>query len=396
LRVLTVGNLYPPHHLGGYELVWQSGVRHLRAAGHEVRVLTSDFRLQDERDEQDEGVHRELRWYWRDHDFPRLSLRERLVLERANAKTMDRHLRELEPDLVSWWAMGGMSMASIERVRRTGISAAAVVCDEWMVYGPRVDGWMRAFGRPAALSAVVERLTGIQTTVELASVGPVLFPSEMLRSRTLDTWPALQDTEVCHQGIDRSLFTEAPALPWRGRLLYVGRIDPRKGIRLAIEALALLPEESSLVIAGRGDERSLAKLRQLGRDRGLEDRITFTYVAHEHLRELYAEADAVLFPVLWDEPYGLVPLEAMAVGTPVIATGRGGSAEYLRDGENAVLFDAEGGPPALAEAIRRLAASVDLVDQLRKGGLASVGRVSEQAFNAAVERLHERAASPHG
>ena len=49
----------------------------------------------------------------------------------------------------------------------------------------------------------------------------------------------------------------------------------------------------------------------------------------------------VLFPVRWEEPWGLVPLEAMAVGTPVVASGRGGSAEYLRDGENCLLFDVE-------------------------------------------------------
>ena len=45
MRVLTVGNMYPPHHLGGYELVWRAAVRHLRSLGHEASVLTTDFRL---------------------------------------------------------------------------------------------------------------------------------------------------------------------------------------------------------------------------------------------------------------------------------------------------------------------------------------------------------------
>lgn len=52
------------------------------------------------------------------------------------------------------------------------------------------------------------------------------------------------------------------------------------------------------------------------------------------LRERYAHADAVVFPSRWDEPFGLVPLEAMTQGTPVVATRRGGSAEYLEDGVN--------------------------------------------------------------
>ena len=52
------------------------------------------------------------------------------------------------------------------------------------------------------------------------------------------------------------------------------------------------------------------------------------------LRDVYAAADVVVFPVQWNEPWGLVPLEAMSVGRPVVASGTGGSAEYLRDGEN--------------------------------------------------------------
>ena len=44
VRVLTVGNIYPPHHFGGYEQVWQSAVEHLRSGGHEVRVLCTGYR----------------------------------------------------------------------------------------------------------------------------------------------------------------------------------------------------------------------------------------------------------------------------------------------------------------------------------------------------------------
>src|SRR5204863_4972995 len=106
VRILCVGNIYPPQAPGGgYELTWQSSVRLLRARGHEVRVLTSDHREAgvDRPDEAD--VHRELRWYWRDHAFPRLPWRERLELERRNAATFGRHLEEHRTDVVCWWGM---------------------------------------------------------------------------------------------------------------------------------------------------------------------------------------------------------------------------------------------------------------------------------------------------
>jgi hypothetical protein len=67
VRILCVGNMYPPHHLGGYELVWQGAVAALRAGGHDVRVLTTDHRLPETEAGDEPDLHRELLWYWRDH-----------------------------------------------------------------------------------------------------------------------------------------------------------------------------------------------------------------------------------------------------------------------------------------------------------------------------------------
>ncbi len=132
VRILTAGNLYPPQHLGGYELMWRSSVAHQRARGHEVRVLTTDWRQPDvDRSvPEDDDVHRELRWYWHDHRFPRIGPRGRLELERHNAAILDGHLERFRPDVVCWWAMGGMSLSLIERARRAGLPAAAVVASE--------------------------------------------------------------------------------------------------------------------------------------------------------------------------------------------------------------------------------------------------------------------------
>src|SRR5438067_10123275 len=109
--------MYPPHHLGGYELVWRSAMDHLRQQGHATRVLTTDFRAHADAPD-DPDTFRQLRWYWRDHSWPRLSWLDRWRLERHNHAVLERHLRELRPDVVSWWAMGGMSLSLIEQVRR--------------------------------------------------------------------------------------------------------------------------------------------------------------------------------------------------------------------------------------------------------------------------------------
>jgi glycosyltransferase involved in cell wall biosynthesis len=100
---------------------------------------------------------------------------------------------------------------------------------------------------------------------------------------------------------------------------------------------------------------------------------------------VYEEADAILFPVQWEEPWGLVPLEAMAVGRPVVATGTGGSREYLADGENCLLFDRAGGGPALAAALHRLAGDEDLRLAIRNGGMATAARFTERDYCEAIE-----------
>src|SRR4051794_11495992 len=259
MRVLSIGNIYPPQSPGGgYELTWRSWVEHMRRHSHEVRVLTTDFRPEDPDPgvPEDPDVHRQLQWYLRDGDYPRLGLGATLRLERHNAAVLERHLDSFRPQAVCWWAMGGMSLSLIERVRRRGLAAAGVVGDPWMSYGPRKDRWLTRFhGRRRRLLAPLgERIWRLPAKIDLSDAGPWLFNSRaMLQDAERAGW-RLADARIVHPGVDPQLFRPSPPPPWRWRLAVVGRIDPRKGIDTAIEALAQLPEEATLTIVGRGDE----------------------------------------------------------------------------------------------------------------------------------------------
>jgi glycosyltransferase involved in cell wall biosynthesis len=260
-----------------------------------------------------------------------------------------------------------------------------------MLYGPEVDAWSRIFARRPRLATLADRLTGIPTRLDPDAAGSWLFVSESVRRKALGRFD-LSRTGIAHAGVDSSLFRPQPERPWRWRLLYAGRIDARKGIDTAIEALALLPAEATLTIVGSGEPSCADELRAL-RDRlGLERRVELAGARpRAELAELYATADAVLFPVRWEEPWGLVPLEAMATGTPVVATRAGGSAEYLTGGENCLGFPA-GDAPALADAVTRLATSEELRRRLRAGGLATASRYAEAKCNDVVVAALEQAA----
>jgi glycogen synthase len=393
LRVLAVGSMYPPHHLGGAELIWHSSMEHLRASRCAVRILASDYRSEDPdpafADSLD--VHRDLRWYWRDHRFPRLPVRERLRIERHNLATIDRHLGEHRPDVVSWWSMGGMSLAPLARVREREVPAVGVLLDDWLVYGPRVDGWLRLWRRAGPLASLARPLTGVPGRVDLDRAARWIFMSETVRRHAREAGVTAPDSIVLHRGIDRERFEPRPDREWAGRLLYLGRIDPRKGIEVAIRALAQLPE-CTLRVVGDGDRRHLTALRELAADLGVGARVAFERVTGDAVPAVLADADALLFPVLWEEPWGLVPLEAMAAGTPVVASGTGGSGEYLEDGANALLYAPREDPAKLAGAIGRLAADPSLRRRLREGGSETLGRFSERSFNEGVQATLEEAA----
>jgi len=118
---------------------------------------------------------------------------------------------------------------------------------------------------------------------------------------------------------------------------------------------------------------------------GVADRVHFAgQRGRAEIVKAYGDADAVVFPVRWREPWGLVPLEAMGRGRPVVATGRGGSGEYLRDEHNCLLFEADDAD-SLAAALRRLATDESLRARLRGNGLDTARRHTEAVFNRAVE-----------
>lgn len=387
--------MYPPHHYGGYELVWRSAVQHLRERGHEVRVLTTDTRT-EATDADPPGVYRDLRWHLRDAEFQRLGLRDRIAMVRHNHAQLERHLAELKPDVVGWWSMGGLNLTMLETVRRRGLPAVAFIHDDWLDYGLWADPWLNLFGGRRMLAAPLgERLLGLPTTVDFDAAATWLFGSERTRQHAAGLGHRLGRTGVAQLGIDTIFLDPAPPQEWTWRLLYVGRLDPRKGVDTAVEAMAALPSEATLELIGGWDSREEDRLRALANQHGVGKRVYFAgQLGRARIAHAYARADVALFPVRWEEPWGLVPLEAMGKGRPVVATGRGGSAEYLRNGENCVLFEA-GDPAALVAALQRLAADPELRGRLREEGLRTAARFTEPLYNAAVERaLLDEAGTP--
>ena len=390
-RLLVLTSMFPPHHYGGYELQCRDVVRRWRRSGHAVTVLCSDHHRPEAANIAEEGdVRRHLKWYWRDHEILRPPLTRRLSIERHNRAVLDAVLDDVRPDVVSVWQMGAMSLGLLQLLIDRRQPMACVINDDWLAYGHKVDGWVRLFhGRPWA--KLGQRVSGLPTSLpDLSRHASLCFVSGATRRKAEEVtgWD-LSQSHVVPSGIDTEDFPiEAHReSEWGWRLYLPGRIDPRKGVGTAIKAMIDLPPMAHLHIEGSGDEVHLAELRRLADELGIERRVDFTTAERHEMRRHYRSADACIFPPTWEEPFGLVPLEAMACGTPVVATGTGGSGEFLVDGENCLLF-ARDDAAALAAALRRLADDADLRAHLVEGGLETAARFTVDAVAARLEAIH--------
>lgn len=212
--------------------------------------------------------------------------------------------------------------------------------------------------------------------------------------------PLAERCRTLHNGVDVERFSPLASPPLaslkartgRQRILFVGRVSPEKGVHELLEAFARLlahQPETELVIVGPAEVRLpreyllaltdklrirrlesfyteksessyLEDLRGMVRSLELEGHVTFAGpVPHGELADHYRAADLFVFAPIWDEPFGVPPIEAMAAGVPVVATRSGGISETVVDGETGLLVEG-GDVAALAEAMRRLLADDDL------------------------------------
>jgi glycosyltransferase involved in cell wall biosynthesis len=157
---------------------------------------------------------------------------------------------------------------------------------------------------------------------------------------------------------------EPAPLPPGPRLLFAGRLVTGKGTELLIAAMPLLPG-AELEVVGDGGQRCAAEA--LARRLGVADRVRFVgWRGVAEMEAHYAQARVVVVPSVWPEPFGLVGVEAMARGRPVVGIDRGGVRDWLVHGETGYRCSADAS--SLAEAIRRLLDAPETAAKMGAGG----------------------------
>ena len=187
-----------------------------------------------------------------------------------------------------------------------------------------------------------------------------IFNSRFLESQGRGLLPGLRQTAVLYNGADEKCFhpPSTPQADDKVAVLFVGRLVPEKGVHVLVEAMRLLQEQGVRISArvvgsvNFGDDRSSSYVDELRRDRPRN--VTFLpYASGDELAEHFRASTIFCCPSTWDEPFGMVNVEAMACGLPVVASNVGGIPEIFEHGGGVLV--GKNSPGELASALRRLA-----------------------------------------
>ena len=380
MRILFISNLFPPHVLGGYEILCGQVCQEFMQHGHEIHVLTSDHGTNG-KPPANMGfpVYRELGLYLPFDQAPQLLRRRRWSVGKLNYQIAQRRIAEVKPDVIFVWSQLRLTLGAARAAQSSGLPVAYTFNDEHLAgYLPGSLEWSaKGIGR-----YLIDRclFSGIYLG-DVALTNSTCI-SRLLKGNLLRRGVPITDSRVIYQGIPIDDFPCKPAEQIARRpvrLLYVGQLHAYKGVHTLIEAAHRLANCQSvnignLSIVGDGPDDYRQRIAQLASE-GPAQVLFLGKVPHARLPELYREHDIFVFPSAWQEPFGLTHLEAMASGTPVISTNDGGHGEFLEDGENALVFE-KNNAEQLAAQIQRLADDLSL----RKKLAASARNMVERRF----------------
>ena len=393
MRLLGLNNSYPPAAKGGYGEICADVMSGLARRGHEVAVLACGERfapLPGGPEEVIDGVRvsRVLDYVLAPWRRPAAGLRA----VRHDAAVMRDALEGA--DAVLAWHCRGIVKTSLRMAHEAGVPVLYQLHDRWVLYE-----------RPGSLYVPWARLDRLGAHLPRELLGRAAAPRVELRAPRIDRdgvacfvsrW--LQEehagrgfrprrAEVVPCGVDVAAFARpAPPAHPPVRLLFAGRIEPRKGIDVAIRALPGDPR-LTLAVAGPVDDAAyLQRLRELAAGLGVGERVSWLgEVPRARMPTLLGEHDVLVFPSTGVEAYALGLLEALAAGMLVVTSAPGGPREYLRDGANALLHE-PGDAAGLAECLRRLREEDGLAERLLAGAAATAAGIS---LDAVLDHLEE-------
>lgn len=355
MRILFISGLYPPFAKGGAELSTALTAQALARRGHEITILTEG---EKKLEEHIEGV--------RVQRYP-FGLTKKVLFEGRQAQRLARrfsqsNLRLSEFDVIHAHDFrSGLALSKISHPRRcfTHRDYAAVcgTTNNVLSSGERCTCSLRDIWQCRR----VQEVSGLRRFARMwqfwhntAPRGKMLaqIPNHIFISHAeqheLEHHPrwisvtsgAQAHRKVIYNPVPENYLTEPRREGTAGRVMYIGRVEEYKGVWLLLKAwrgvIRRIPH-AHLTIVGEGAQKG--EYERWAATHGLSHNLTFRgRIPWQRVMSLYDEAEIIVSPHVWVEPFGRSVVEALARGKIVVAANRGGPAELIQDGRNGMLF----------------------------------------------------------
>lgn len=348
-RILVINNLFPPQELGGYGRLLADFTEILRIREHEVHVLSSDTGYLGPKPDHEPGVDRSLRLFggWQDGIVHTDNATEAAKCAVENMHVVARNLRNFRPDVCLLGNIDFVGYPIIQTLLEARVPVLHHLGNEIPGY-PVADCPKSPLYRLATASVWLARKV-IEAGFPLPSVD-VIYPGALVEAYRCGTLPTRDSL----------------------RIAYASIILPYKGAQILIAALAELHRRNipfSCTIAGTTtDPKFIEGLKAIIENVGMTEKVTFTgFLDRVGLKHLFKTHNVLAFPSLFDEPFGISQVEAMAAGMVVLSSGTGGASEVVEH-EQSGLVVPRGDAMAMAAAFTSLLQDPDRWQKLAEEG----------------------------
>lgn len=305
----------------------------------------------------------------------------------ADGMKLERLLHELDPDVVFLHKTGELSLDALPegRFRRVHmVHDHDLSCPRRHKYSPltgkicdKAAGW-RCYFEGAFLKRDPEARFGLRyesigrKLKRLRALGRadgILVGSRFMKDELAHNGIAAEKIQVLAPAVNKPRATPSP-VPSTPHILFVGQLIRGKGVDLLFRALRRLNVAFEVTLAGTGNAKD--ELSRLADELGLAERVRFAgFLSQKELTALYRRSRLIVVPSRWPEPFGMVGLEAMWHGRPVVAFDVGGIADWLRHEVTGLLAPA-GDTDALAVEMEHVLSDLSLARSLGSEGYRCV------------------------
>ena len=402
-RVLIVSDLFPPYFVGGSEIVAYEQSRLLKKMGFDIRVFAGKRgnrlkRFQLTREKRDFDVYR-INLHDFDFDY-NYFLQEKEELE----TTFQKILYDLSPDLVHFHNIRPLSLKMIDQCNDLHIPTLLTLHDYYLICFKSIllgdESSVCLENDPACTFCKKEHIiinNMPKTVLErnhmamdlLKRINLIISPSHFLLNKFIARGLPLEKAVVVDYGIDTSRFNkQKKTFSKKIRFGYIGQIIEHKGIENLLYAFSgLTPaerEKISLVIVGSGEKSFFNFCKKLSVELQLGNVINFLgRIGNLRIPKIFNQIDVLIVPSIWPENSPVVIREALACGTPVLASRIGGIPELVEDGVHGFLHRHDN-PHTLAINIKKIIEQPEMILKMRR---ACLNKAKENDLSQVVKTI---------